>query len=98
MPYESYRKRTFNVTAANGDGLEAFANRNIELDQVTTMEFLESHRTKHFCHYGPFPCYICPLWNGYRTVSETLLELSQLMKRKRLKATYNGKKWALTKY
>ncbi len=97
MPYESYRKRTFNVVATNGDGLEAYANRNIDLEQTTTMEFFESHRTKHFCHYGPFPCYICPLWTGYRNVSEDLLEISKLLKRQRIYMTYNGKKWVLSK-
>ncbi len=25
--------------------------------------YFEQHRAKHFCHYGPFPCYICPIWD-----------------------------------
>ncbi len=93
MPYESYRKKFFNVTPTIGDRLEAYATRNIEMEQTTTMEFFESHRSKHFCHYGPFPCYICPLWNGYRTVSEDLLEISKLLKKHHIFIEYDGKKW-----
>lgn len=95
MPYESYRKHTFDVTAVRGDNLEAYAIRNQELEQTTFMEFNESHRIKHFCHYGPFPCYICPIWTGYRNVSDDLEEIAKLLKRRHLRCTYDGKKWQI---
>ncbi len=50
-----------NVTPVEGEFLDSHVQRVQLLISDTRNSYWVSHCTKHFCHYGPNPCYICPI-------------------------------------
>jgi len=74
----SYRKKIdTQVAPEHGETLLGHANRLAKLSRETRNLYLTSHETKHFCHYGPFPCYICPIWDGFDITTSDIIEIIQ---------------------
>ncbi len=58
------RVQNVNVSPVESENFEAYVNRLQRLVSDTRNTYWISHTTKHFCHYGPHPCYICPIMEG----------------------------------
>ncbi len=58
------RVQNTNVSPVESENFEAYINRLQLLVSDTRNTYWISHTTKHFCHYGPHPCYICPIMEG----------------------------------
>ncbi len=79
----SYRKKIeTQVAPMDGDTLLGHAQRLSKLSRETRNLYQTSHETKHFCHYGPFPCYICPIWDGLDWTTSDIIEVVQIIKLK----------------
>jgi len=98
MPIYQYKNRTWgDVIPIKDDSLLNYGTRCQQMELKTTMECFESHRTKHYCHYGANPCYICPLWTGYRLNADFLIQIAQDASKVGVKITFDGKKWKISK-
>ncbi len=74
----SYRKKIVTqIAPQHGDSLLGHATRLAKLSRETRNVYLISHETKHFCHYGPFPCYICPIWDALDITTSDIIEIIQ---------------------
>jgi len=83
MPYVHYNKNQLGITEPiHGDSLFAYASRCKKLMSETRALYEEQHKTKHFCHYGPFPCYICPTWTALDSTSDSIIELAVYLRKK----------------
>lgn len=79
----SYRKKIeTQVAPEHGDTLLGHATRLKKLSRETRNLYQQSHETKHFCHYGPFPCYICPIWDGLDWTTSDIIEIIQIITKK----------------
>ncbi len=95
MPYTHYSKTMSDVYPVKEDTLQNYATRCRNMEERNFAENFQSHQLKHYCHYGHNPCYICPIWTGYRNNSDYLLEIATLLTKKGLYCIYNGKRWTL---
>ncbi len=83
MPYEHYNKsESARTEPIHGDTLLAYSTRCKRLMSETRALYEESHKTKHWCHYGSFPCYICPTWTALDSTSDSGIECAIYLRKK----------------
>ncbi len=69
MSYTPWNKSIGGTEPTPGETHIGFIQRMAVLDQETRGRFFEQHCKKHYCHYGNFPCYICPIWDAMTQMS-----------------------------
>ncbi len=71
----SYRKKIQNVIVPNnGDTWLSIAQQAKKMVRDYRNLYEMSHETKHFCHYGPFPCYLCPMVDALEMLADDVIE------------------------
>ncbi len=73
------RVQNANVSPVESENFEAYVNRLQRLVSDTRNTYWISHTTKHFCHYGPHPCYICPIMEGLENALDNYRDIIQIL-------------------
>ncbi len=76
------RVQNTNVSPVDSENFEAYINRLQSLVSDTRNTYWISHTTKHFCHYGPHPCYICPIMEGLENALDNYRDFIQIIGKK----------------
>jgi len=76
------RVQNSNVSPVESENLEAYINRLQLLVSDTRNTYWISHTTKHFCHYGPHPCYICPIMEGLENALDNYRDFIKIIGKK----------------
>ncbi len=76
------RVQNVNVSPVESENFEAYVNRLQRLVSDTRNTYWISHTTKHFCHYGPHPCYICPIMEGLENALDNYRDIIQIIGKK----------------
>jgi len=91
------RVQNSNVSPVESENFEAYINRLQLLVSDTRNTYWISHTTKHFCHYGPHPCYICPIMEGLENAVDNYRDILQIIGKKHQLIFKKGH-WMLTAY
>ncbi len=76
------RVQNVNVSPVEDENFEAHINRLQRLLSDTRNTYWISHTTKHFCHYGPHPCYICPIMEAAENALDNYRDFIQIIGKK----------------
>ena len=76
------RVQNTNVFPVESEDFEPYVNRLQLLVSDTRNTYWISHTTKHFCHYGPHPCYICPIMEGLENALDNYRDILQIIGKK----------------
>ncbi len=76
------RVQNTNVSPVESENFQAYTNRLQLLVSDTRNTYWISHTTKHFCHYGPHPCYICPIMEGLENALDNYRDIIQIIGKK----------------
>ncbi len=91
------RVQNANVSPVEGENFEAYTNRLQRLVSDTRNTYWVSHTTKHFCHTGPHPCYICPIMEGLENALDNNRDFLQIIGKKHQLVFKKGH-WLLYQY
>ncbi len=95
----SYRKSVQTAIEPNhGDTSYSYAFRLKKMARDTRNLYWMSHETKHFCHYGPFPCYLCPILEGLEHLADDLIEQHNLLIKLKKEMVWHNPKNAFGKW
>ncbi len=72
------RIQNTNVSPVEGEFLDSYSQRVQLLVHDTRNTYWISHTTKHFCHYGPHPCYICPILEGLENALDNYRDMIKI--------------------
>ncbi len=97
-----YENETHKPIAFQDEPLLVHAQRLRHIVNDYENTFAETHRRVHYCHRGHNACPICPaIYAGLQAIDD-LIEISILLKKKKLTITSKTKKnalsyWAITR-
>ncbi len=91
------RVQNSNVSPVEGETLEAHINRLQLLLSDTRNTYWISHTTKYFCHYGPHPCYICPILEAAENALDNYRDFNKIIGKKH-HILFKGGHWTLYAY
>ncbi len=82
--YNQWNKSEAQTSPTTDETFMAYMERMKHMSSNTRNMYQEQHRQKHFCHYGPFPCWLCPLWDALDTITsnapDIVIALAQINK------------------
>ncbi len=71
----SYRRKTLTqIQAVDGETAITHSMRLLQIVREYRNLYQNLHETKHFCHYGPHPCFLCPIIDGLEHLAMDTLE------------------------
>ncbi len=76
------RVQNTSVSPVESENFEAYINRLQLLVSDTRNTYWISHTTKHFSHYGPHPCYICPIMEGLENALDNYRDIIKIIGKK----------------
>ncbi len=91
------RVQNTNVSPVENENLTAYLNRLQLFTSDTRNTYWISHTTKHFCHTGPHPCYICPILEGLENALDNYRDFIQIIGKKHQLVFKNGH-WTLYQF
>ncbi len=91
------RVQNTNVSPYEDENFSSYINRLQSLVSETRNTYWISHTTKHFCHTGPHPCYICPIMEGLENAIDNYRDFTEIIGKKH-KLIYKHGHWSLYAY
>ncbi len=88
------RVQNTNVSPVENENLTSYLNRLQLFTSDTRNTYWISHTTKHFCHTGPHPCYICPILEGLENSLDNYRDFIQIIGKKH-QLVYKKGHWTL---
>ncbi len=76
------RVQNTNVSPVENENLTAYLNRLQLFLSDTRNTYWISHTTKHFCHTGPHPCYICPILEAAENALDNYRDFNKIVGKK----------------
>ncbi len=104
MPYEPFNKEDTNTFPSDGETLSGYSQRIRRKNTQTRNQYQAVHQRVHYCCYGAHSCYICPMWDTIDFISDSGIEIAQLLAKVKKTAIWSQKdptaigKWTIKRY
>ncbi len=76
---------------SHGEAGQGFINRSQANNIESRNRWQDEHKRVHYCCYGGFPCYICPLWDNVDTVIDYAQSVSTKLRKLHQELYFNQK-------
>jgi len=86
------RKQATQLTnPAHGENAQGYINRVQIANSHSRNNWQDEHKRVHYCCYGGFPCYICPLWDNVDNILGYAQWATEKLKKLNWELYYNQK-------
>ncbi len=76
----SFRRKTLTqIQVVDGETDTTHATRLLQIVREYRNLYQNLHETKHFCHYGPHPCFMCPMIDSLEHLAMDTIERAKIL-------------------